>query len=86
MIAYGKKDRPLSTGEYIRNRAARILPLYYTAMILMLVYYFVRANILKTPSNYNINGVDTILNGLLVQAWIAPKKHLRLILLHGRFL
>lgn len=73
MIAYGKKDRPFSTVEYIRNRAARILPLYYTAMILMLVYYFVRVNILKTPSNYNINGVDTILNGLLVQAWIPQK-------------
>lgn len=72
-IAYGKRDGQFNTTGYLRNRAARILPLYYTAMLLMMVYYFIRVNILKTPSSYNVNGFDTILNGLLIQAWLPDK-------------
>jgi peptidoglycan/LPS O-acetylase OafA/YrhL len=73
IVAYGKKGRAFSTAEYLKNRAARILPLYYAAMILMLAYYFIRVNILHTPAAYEVNNEDTFLNALLVQSWFPAK-------------
>lgn len=73
IVAYGKKRKSFNTAEYLTNRAARILPLYYTAMLLMIVYYFVRVNVLNTPSDYQLNSSDTFLNTLLVQAWVPGK-------------
>ena len=73
IVAYGKKQKPFNTAEYLTNRAARILPLYYTAMLLMIVYYFIRVNVLHTPSDYELNSGDTFLNTLLVQAWVPGK-------------
>ncbi|HUQ65024.1 MAG TPA: acyltransferase [Flavitalea sp.] len=73
VVAYSRKHRFFNTAQYLTNRAARILPLYYIAMILMLVYYFIRVNILHTPSNYNVNSGDTLLNALLIQSWIPEK-------------
>ncbi len=73
IVAYGKNTASFNTVTYLRNRAARILPLYYTAMILMIIYYFIRVNILQTPSNYYLNTNDTLLNAFLIQAWIPEK-------------
>ncbi|MBL7699922.1 MAG: acyltransferase [Chitinophagaceae bacterium] len=73
IVAYGNKARPFNTALYLRNRAARILPLYYTAIVLMIIYYFLRVNVLNTPSNYYVNTYDTLLNSLLIQAWIPEK-------------
>jgi peptidoglycan/LPS O-acetylase OafA/YrhL len=73
MIAYGKKNDHVNTRDYLINRAARILPVYYAALILMLVYYFLRIYVLKTPSTYYPNFIDTFLNATLTQSWIPEK-------------
>lgn len=73
VVAYGKRPEHFNTAIYFRNRAARILPMYYTAMVLMIIYYFMRVNVFNTPSEYHVNGVDNSLNALLIQAWIPGK-------------
>ena len=73
IVAYGNKNRIFNTAEYLTNRAARILPLYFAAMFLMLLYYFIRVNVFKTPSNYYVNTGDTLLNTLLLQSWLPGK-------------
>ncbi|MFT3738843.1 MAG: acyltransferase [Breznakibacter sp.] len=72
VLAYGKKSH-VSYRSYLRNRAVRILPLYYLAMLLMLLYLFIRLKILKIPHTYTPNVIDSLLNALMIQAWIPEK-------------
>ena len=63
MIAYGQKTH-LPALEYFKNRFARIYPVYFLAIFLILLYIFLFFE------NKNYYGI--ILNTLLLQAWIPP--------------
>jgi len=73
IIAYGKENKEVEPGKYLKNRAARILPLYYFAMVCMLVYYLIRTNILNISSDYLPSYMDGLLNLFLIQSWIPAK-------------
>jgi len=73
VMAYGTKDEPIRFKQYIIKRIARIIPLYYFAMALMLIYYFIRIKLLGVESLYTPNLKDTILHSTLLQAWIPGK-------------
>ncbi len=72
MLAYGNKDK-LNAKNYIMKRGARIAPVYYLALLMMFVYFFIRLKILKVPFIYAPNITDTLLNLTFLQAWIPEK-------------
>lgn len=66
IIAYGNRKK-IKFIEYIKNRLARIYPVYLLAILLILVINLFR----------NINVVDLLLNLLMLQSWF-PNKALTL--------
>ena len=72
VLAYGRKEQ-VGFVSFIRNRIARILPLYYLAILMMLAYLFIRLYILKIPHVYTPSIIDTVLNVLMLQAWFPEK-------------
>lgn len=73
IIAYGRRAETIDYISYLKNRIARILPLYYLAMVIMLIYLFIRIHLLKVPSVYVPSFTDMILNLFLIQGWIFGK-------------
>ncbi len=74
VLAYGRRDKPIEYGEFYRNRVARILPLYYLAMVMMVAYYVLRVHVLKMPFPYHDQKPeDVALNVLVLQSWIPHK-------------
>ncbi len=64
IIAYGNKDK-IKYWDYMKNRFARIYPVYFLALALFLGY------ILVTPREFDLLGM--ILNALLIQSWVPGK-------------
>jgi peptidoglycan/LPS O-acetylase OafA/YrhL len=62
IIAYIDKEN-IDFFEYVKNRLARIYPVYFLAIILILVIRFFAG----------VNLVDLILNALMLQAWVPEK-------------
>ncbi|WP_299684128.1 acyltransferase [uncultured Dokdonia sp.] len=62
IIAYGKNSN-INFFQYIKNRLARIYPVYILAIILILGVFLFQ----------NINGADLILNLLMLQSWFSGK-------------
>ena len=73
VVAYGRKNKAVDYGNYLQNRAARILPLYYFAMLLMLIYFFIRISLLHVHSDYQPSVTDVVLHTLLIQSWLPGK-------------
>ena len=73
VVAYGRKGKAVNYGNYLQNRAARILPLYYFAMLLMLLYFFIRISLLHVHSDYQPKMADVILHITLLQSWLPGK-------------
>lgn len=74
-LAYSQKNREIDFNLYIKNRAARILPLYYLALLSMLLYYFIRIKLLSVNSDYTPNFIDIFFNIFLLQNWIPENVH-----------
>lgn len=72
VLAYHRFNK-ISFTQYLVKRAARILPLYYFALMAMLVYYFIRIYILHQPSIYTPHWIDVGLNLTLLQSWVPMK-------------
>ncbi len=68
-IAYSGRHQEIAFGGFIKNRIARIWPLYFAALLLTLLYYYIRIYILKMDSKYYPNLFDTILSTTLMQSW-----------------
>jgi len=62
IVAYGNREN-VNFIEYIKNRLARIYPVYFLAIFLMLSFSFFK----------NINFSDLFFNLIMVQAWIPNK-------------
>jgi peptidoglycan/LPS O-acetylase OafA/YrhL len=65
IIAYHKKQR-ISAFEYLRNRFARIYPLYMLALLLFLAYRMVGTNV---PIRID----EVVLSSFMIQSWIPGK-------------
>ncbi|MDF2456950.1 MAG: acyltransferase 3 [Cytophagaceae bacterium] len=65
MIAYGDKDK-INTIAFLRNRLARIYPVYFLSLMLLFIYY---VSVIFAP----ISPVDLILNIILLKAWVPNK-------------
>lgn len=63
IIAYGNKT-VISAGDYFRNRVARIYPVYFLAILIMLFLQF---------REKNIDYSGLFLNIFMIQAWIPGK-------------
>lgn len=63
MIAYGNKSA-ISAKDYFRNRFARIYPLYFLALLMML-FLQIRINNLDVPAFF--------LNLFMIQSWVPDK-------------
>ena len=63
MIAYSKKDK-IEWLEYLKNRFARIYPIYFGALLLILVIQLL-------TKTFDLEGL--ILNVLMIQAWFPEK-------------
>lgn len=63
IIAYGNKT-VISAGDYFRNRVARIYPVYFLAILIMLFLQF---------REKNIDYSGLFLNVFMIQAWIPGK-------------
>lgn len=61
IIAYGNKDK-IEFGDYIKKRFARIYPVYFLAILVLLSYFFVLA--------ITVDYKGLILNITLFQSWI----------------
>jgi len=61
IIAYGQKVK-INTIDYLKNRFARIYPVYFLAIILLLIFFTI------TSSKIDFYGL--ILNIFLIQSWI----------------
>ncbi len=65
IIAYHQKQT-ISVFEYLRNRFARIYPLYALALFLLLGYYMVGTNV-------GISSKEVLLSLLMIQSWVPGK-------------
>lgn len=65
VIAYGVKDK-INSFEFLRNRLARIYPVYFLSLILLFIYY---VSVLFAP----ISALDLMLDISLLKAWIPSK-------------
>ncbi|QSB27990.1 acyltransferase [Flavobacterium sp. CLA17] len=63
IIAYGNKTI-ISAGDYLRNRMARIYPVYFLAILMMLLLQF---------REKNIDYSGLFLNIFMIQAWVPGK-------------
>ncbi len=64
IIAYGQKDR-ISPGKFLKNRFARVYPVYFFSIIILLVY--------RLLSTVELDKTGFTLNVLLVQSWVPGK-------------
>lgn len=74
-IAYSNRGKKIAFGSYIQNRAARILPLYFFALILMIIYYLIRTHIFHMHVQYQLSVTDILVNVFLLQSWIDSNAH-----------
>lgn len=65
IIAYHKKAK-ISALSYLKNRFARIYPVYLLASILLIGYYLLATNL-------SVNTIDVLLNIFMIQSWIPGK-------------
>ena len=65
IIAYHKKQK-ISVLNYLRNRFARIYPVYLLATLILVGYYLVATNV-------DVKPIDLILNITLLQSWVPAK-------------
>ncbi len=65
IIAYHHKDS-ISPLEYLRNRFARIYPIYFLALIFLTTYYLL-------VTNLNVHLQDLFLNVFMIQSWVPGK-------------
>lgn len=72
-VAYSKKSEPIKYKAFLKNRLARIFPLYILAMLAMLLYYYLRIEIMGMASNYTPKIFDVVLNFLMLQSWVPDK-------------
>lgn len=65
IIAYGRREKKsIAVGEYYKNRVARIYPVYFLALALMVIYYLI--------NHSGFSFIALALNVILLQAWIPP--------------
>lgn len=73
MVFAYQKFNNIGVLSYLKKRGARILPLYYFAMLCMLAYYFIRIKVLNQSSNYSPSLQDVFLHSTLLQSWFPQK-------------
>lgn len=69
IIAYHKKQR-ISALNYLRNRFARIYPVYLLATLILVSYYLLTTNV-------NVDIIDLFLSIFMIQSWV-PERALTL--------
>ena len=65
IIAYHRKTK-ISALSYLKNRFARIYPVYLLASIILIGYYLFATNL-------SVNTIDVLLNTFMIQSWVPGK-------------